>query len=209
MNIEKTMDKLMITLSVFVLFISCHSTSDKQSEKVGCVSNESTSKLASLSNLDPDSTLIFFDLSNDSIKEIPDLTKYSIKSLDMSGKNLSALPFELLPKGLEVLNLSNNNFKGLLFLYTEGLTNLKEINLSNNLLDSVSISLSLRKIILSYNNLTYLTFSHSAIEYLDISHNPKMSNIVYFFPEVIDTVIHNDILNEKPLVFWLYGAKIK
>ena len=77
---------------------------------------------------------------------------------------------------------------------------LKELNVSNNKLQSLDISESLFRIIASYNDLTDMQFKHGNIHYLDISYNIHLSNQVSFHPAEIDTIVREGVADGKPLV---------
>lgn len=66
--------------------------------------NELT-KLETLFLLPYDSVMDYYDLSNDSIVNFPDLSAFTIKSLDLSYNLLETINPFFLPKGVERLNL--------------------------------------------------------------------------------------------------------
>ncbi|RNC63393.1 hypothetical protein D7D25_16805 [Proteiniphilum sp. X52] len=74
---------------------------------------------------------------------------------------------------------------------------MKEIIVSHNQISFVYIAEPIRKINASHYELTSTRFSHENIEYADVSYNPNLSNVVGFDPYKIDTVIHNNIANNK------------
>lgn len=190
---------------LFFLLFGCHSENEQSENKIN---TELLNKIEQLRLLSTDSTIQYFDLSNDSLDSLPDLSQYQIVELNLSYNQLDTLHISHFPQSLKVLNVSNNLLKGTLYISENEIPSLKEINLSDNKLDSISISQSLRKIDVSHNNLTYLTFSNSNIEFLDISYNHNMSNKVYFHPEKIDTIIYDSIGSKRKLQFFLEGAII-
>lgn len=66
---------------------------------------------------------------------------------------------------------------------------------SSNLL---AASQQIRQVV-SLEYITYISFNHGNIQYLDISYNPYFSNEVDFVPEKIDTILREGIANNKPL----------
>ena len=90
-----------------LLLLSCNSGSNKRKAEV-----ERFTKLEEFLLLPFDSVMNMYDLSNDSIVDFPDLSSYTIKSLNLSGNLLDTIIPHFLPKGLERLNLSNNKYKG-------------------------------------------------------------------------------------------------
>jgi hypothetical protein len=156
----------------------------------------------------------YYDLSNDSIADFPDLSGYTIKSLDLSYNMLDTVIVDYLPKGIVTLNLSYNSFCEIFRFIIDpqwqlhfnekkklyGDATIREIDLSHNKLTGIDIGFPLRKIVVSNNDITYTDFSHFNIEYLDISHNPNLSNVVQFEPDMIDTIIRNNIANDKELI---------
>ena len=204
------MNKIYIFLIV-VLSFSCTGKEQKKQFENEVVEKEKLSKLEQLMLLPRDSVMVYYDLSNDSISEFPDLSDYTIKSLDLSYNLLDTIIVNYFPKEMVSLDLSNNLLNGFLWLkiddderldwkklYNE--TTLREINLSHNNLSKILITFPLRKIVVSYNDMTYVEFNHGNIEYLDISNNPNLSNVIQFDPYVIDTIIRDNIANDKELV---------
>ena len=202
------MSKIYIFLIVLLSF-SC--TGKEQKKQLEVVEKETLSKLEQLMLLPRDSVMVYYDLSNDSITDFPDLSDYTIKSLDLSHNLLDTVIVNYFPKEMVSLDLSNNLLNGFLWLkiddderldwkklYNE--TTLRGINLSHNNLSKILITFPLRKIVVSYNDMTYVEFNHGNIEYLDISNNPNLSNVIQFDPYVIDTIIRDNIANNKELV---------
>lgn len=163
-------------------------------------------KLEGLLLLAQDSIIDTYDLSNDSIRLFPDLSKYKIKSLNLSYNLLDTFIVGFLPQKLEKLNLSHNQIQGDLTIGENSMPNLKELDVSYNKLESLDILESLFRIIASYNDLTDIQFKHGNIYYLDISYNIHLSNHVGFYPAEIDTIIREGVADGKPLVspldFW-------
>ena len=78
-----------------------------------CMScSEQHPKLERLHQISPDSVIAHYDLSGDSLKEFPDLSGYTIRSLDLSHNLLDTFVPRYLPTGLEKLDLSYNRLEG-------------------------------------------------------------------------------------------------
>ena len=80
----KTM-KIIIFIGLALLLASC-----KQEQKPEPVPEELT-KLERLYRIRPDSVMKHYDLSNDSLTEFPDLSRYVISSLDLSHNLLDTI----------------------------------------------------------------------------------------------------------------------
>lgn len=172
------------------------------------------SKLERLKRMPKGKVITHCDLSNDNILTFPNLSRYTIKSLDLSHNQLKTVNVNYLPKGLVKLNLSYNQFRELFDLSIPHESKLsfeemkrrykanplREIDLSHNQIKSISIGFPLRKIIVSHNDLRMVNYNHSNIKFLDISYNPHLSNVVDFVPERVETIIRDGIANDKPLV---------
>lgn len=208
------MNKIYIFLIVLLSF-SCTGTGQRKQLESEIVEEKTLSKLEKLMLLSQDSVMVHYDLSNDSISVFPDLSEYTIKSLNLSHNQLDTAIVNYLPKGIIHLNLSFNYFCKIFKLriddewrpewkklYEE--TTLREVDLSHNRLTGIDIGFPLRKIDISYNDITYINFNHGNIEFIDISHNPNLTNVVGFDPQMVDTIIRNNIANDKKLraSFW-------
>ncbi|WP_294479248.1 hypothetical protein [uncultured Bacteroides sp.] len=141
-----------------------------------------------------------FDLSNDSIMDFPNLSAYTIKALDLSGNKLDTIIPHYLPKGLERLNLSNNRYKGYINIRRYTIPFLKEVDLSNNSLDSIRITEPLYRILLAHNNLVSIGLNQKNVQYLDVSYNVHLNRFVRFEPTLIDTVISVEVADGKNLL---------
>jgi len=207
------MNKIYIFLIVLLSF-SCTGTGQRKKLGSEVVEEKKPRKLEQLMLLPRDSVMDYYDLSNDSITDFPDLSDYTIKSLDLSHNQLDTVIVDYLPREIVTLNLSNNLLRNILRLefdhkkelaLTEEMklyekTMLREIDLSHNRLTGVNIWFHLRRINISHNDITYINFSHRNIEFIDISNNPNLSNVVQFDPYVIDTIIRDNIANDKELI---------
>ena len=89
-------------------------------------------KLEILRHVRPDSVMDYYDLSGDSLTEFPDLSRYVIRSLDLSHNLLDTLPSGYLPRGLERLDLSYNRLAGEVKLDSCPFPVLRELDLSHN-----------------------------------------------------------------------------
>ena len=135
-----------------------------------------------------------------SIVDFPDLSAYSIKTLDLSDNLLDTIIPCFLPKRLEKLNLSHNRYSGWLKIEEHTFSSLKELDMSYNQLIRILILDPLYRIIVSHNDLVEVDINHKNIQYLDISYNVNMSENVTFFPLWIDTIIREGVANGKPLI---------
>jgi len=207
------MNKIYIFLIVLLSF-SCTGTGQRKQPESEIVEEKKLSKLELLILLPRDSVMDYYDLSNDSIADFPNLSDYTIKSLNLSHNQLDTVIVDYLPREIVTLNLSNNLLRNILrlnFDHKKELnldekiklyekTTIREIDFSHNRLTGISISFPLRKIVVSHNDITYVEFNHGNIEYLDISNNPNLSNVIQFDPYMIDTIIRHNIANDKELV---------
>lgn len=193
------MKKICFLLMFITVFISCRENKKVSEQKIE--SDKELSKLELLLTLPVDSVIDFYDLSNDSIWEFPDLSEYTIKSLDLSHNEIDTFIVDFLPKSIEKLNLSYNLLRKVITPEIKPYNNLKEIDISYNQISTVYIAEPIRKINASHNDLNNISFSHRNIEYVDISYNSHLSNVVGFDPYKIDTVIFNNIANDKKLKF--------
>lgn len=157
-------------------------------------------KLEKLLLLPQDSLIFSYDLSNDSLRTFPDLSAYTIKTLDLSGNMLDTIIPHYLPKGLDKLNLSHNRYSGQLRIIENTMHTLKELDISYNALKTIYVGEPLYRIIVSHNDLVEVDINHRHIQYLDISYNSNMSERVTFSPEKIDTIIREGVADGKQLV---------
>ena len=209
------------TLTLFLIAFLFSCTGQKKQPQEELLPEKKLSKLEQLMLLSKDSVIESYDLSNDSILEFPNLSDYTIKSLNLSHNLIDTTLPAYLPKEIEKLDLSYNllnnifDFQFELDSALEDTLNkmdkynalkkinrshsIREINISHNNITGVYIKPDLEKIIATHNDLKDIQFSHRKIKYIDISNNSNLSNVVDFDPNVIDTVISNNIANNKRL----------
>ena len=140
----KTINILLLSLLLF----SC-TTSTKQSEEE--IVEVKLTKLEELLLLPTDTVMDYYDLSNDSISEFPDLSSYTIKSLNLSYNQLDTIIVDYMPKDIVSLNLSHNEFEGALKFRLD-----PKYLLSFEERKKIYEKETLRELNLSYNKLTYI-----------------------------------------------------
>ena len=192
------MKNLIYILLFSFLFLSCKMKSEKESSSQPLT--KELTKLEKLFLLPYDSVMVYYDLSNDNIENFPNLSAFTIKSLDLSHNLLDTINPLFLPKGLEKLNLSHNLYCGFILIRKNTIPSLKELDMSHNDLQAVYIHEALYRILLSYNDLTIACFNHENLRYLDISYNLHMPSEVCFEPTQIDTVIREGVAEGERLV---------
>ena len=157
-------------------------------------------KLEKLFWLPYDSVMVYYDLSNDNIENFPNLSAFTIKSLDLSHNLLDTINPLFLPKGLEKLNLSHNLYCGFILIRKNTIPYLKELDISHNALNRIDIAPPLDRINVSYNDLNVIDLNHKNIQYLDISYNSDISERVSFEPLWIDTLVRDGVADGKRLL---------
>ena len=157
-------------------------------------------KLEKLFWLPYDSVMVYYDLSNDNIENFPNLSAFTIKSLDLSHNLLDTINPLFLPKGLEKLNLSHNLYCGFILIRKNTIPYLKELDISHNALNRIDIAPPLYRINVSYNDLNVIDLNHKNIQYLDISYNSDISERVSFEPLWIDTLVRDGVADGKRLL---------
>ena len=189
----------------------------------GNLQDNALSKLERLHQLRPDSVMDYYDLSDDSLKEFPDLSRYVIRSLDLSHNQLDSIIPERLPLGLERLELSHNRIEGLWYVKPYSFPTLKVLNLSHNRLEGSLImrrnaffnlteaDLShnklegfigpyLRKLVLAHNRLDY-ELEAAVTDYLDVSYNKDLYPRLSPNMDGVDTLVRTGAAGGKPLSF--------
>lgn len=193
-----------IGLLIGVVLLSCCNSNTKNKSENAVSTTTIVSKkdgLGVLEKLKSGDSLVELDLSGQGLIAMPDLSTFFIRKLDLSNNNISLFEPQKFPKNVEIIDLKSNNLKKLITSYKDSLLlSVKKIDLSNNKLVSISISFEPEEIIVSDNKLTYLSFNHRNIKYLDISNNSNMPNVVDFDPDMIATVKRDNISTDAPLI---------
>ena len=190
--------KNIIYILLVSFLLSCGMMSKK--EVIDQLPTNELTKLETLFLLPYDSVMDYYDLSNDSIVNFPDLSAFTIKSLDLSHNLLDTINPLFLPKGLEKLNLSHNLYCGFILIKKNTIPSLKELDMSHNALNRIDISPPLYRINVSYNDLAIIDLNHKNIQYLDISYNSDISERVSFEPLWIDTLVRDGVADGKRLL---------
>jgi hypothetical protein len=210
--------KTVLYIIFFIYLVSCKKESNQRTEI------EKTNEIVTLkkeknidviiNNLSKNDTIEFLDLVDFQLDELPDLSEFFIKKLDVSYNNLDSIPVEYLPRKLESLKCTNNRLR--VFKLHNGTSssnntelNLHEINFSNNKLESFNYAVRdkkniydfchLKRINLSNNNLKYVSIDCNRVSFLNISNNPRLSNVFNFNINSIDTILRKNIGNDLPL----------
>ena len=93
--------------TVYLFLALCLLASCKQAPKP-TEQKRPLTKLEQLYRLPPDSAIFSYDLSNCGISEFPDLSRYTIKSLNLPGNRLNTIVADHLPHGIHTLDVSRN-----------------------------------------------------------------------------------------------------
>lgn len=191
--------KYLIYILLFSPFLlSCRMGIRKESRKQPLT--KELTKLKKLFLLPYDSVMVHYDLSNDNVENFPNLSAFTIKSLDLSHNLLDTINPLFLPKGLEKLNLSHNLYCGFILIRKNTIPYLKELDISHNALNRIDIAPPLYRINVSYNDLNVIDLNHKNIQYLDISYNSDISERVSFEPLWIDTLVRDGVADGKRLL---------
>ena len=154
-------------------------------------------KLKHLQQISPDSVIAHYDLSGDSLKEFPDLSGYTIRSLDLSHNLLDTFVPRYLPTGLEKLNLSYNRLEGKLEIHKLDVPMLEELDVSHNSLLEFFCRKPLRRLVLAHNMLDYNVWADVS-QYFDVSHNRYFCPSLLFYLQA-DTVVSEGLADKEPL----------
>jgi len=213
---------------ILLLLFSCtknrNTAAEKSAEEAVIVVEEEIivplSKLNALLLLPSDSLIRHVDLSNDSLYFFPDLSNFTIQSLDLSHNQIDTIIIRYLPKGIERLNVSFNLLRHFGICWanrsewlrdTDRVSSLTELNLSNNNLTGLFSSFysPITRLDISHNDLVYVALdcltcpiSGWQVEYFNISHNPQLGGSNVSFPEyiILDTIIRNNIADNEPII---------
>ena len=192
--------------TIYIFVVLCLFASCKQAPKP-TEQERPLAKLEQLYRIRPDSVIPFFDLSGDSLTEFPDLSRYIIRSLDLSHNLIDTFVAERLPLGIEKLNLSHNCFRDSLeiglkrdekndpFLHI-AIPTLTDLDFSHNSLRYLLVYNSLlRRLNVSYNDsLSYFGVGNQ-LQYLDVSYDNNLRRLA-ISPQEIDTVIQEGLEKE-------------
>ena len=210
MNSTMTMElkfRLYTRITWIVCLFACMSCAEQhpQLERLYCVR--------------PDSVMDYYDLSGDSLTEFPDLSRYVIRSLDLSHNRLDTIIPERLPLTLEErLDLSHHRLEGELEVKKKSMPTLRELDLSYNKLEGISVrERNLQKLILAHNNLYERVDVESEIGgniwYLDVSHNENLHLNKKTFPKKdlgIDTfLVEGTRIKEEEIPFKYLGPTLR
>ena len=189
--------RVLLCLTVALSVVSCTHPETAQ--------DNALSKLEQLHCVRPDSVMDYYDLSGDSLTEFPDLSRYVIRSLDLSHNQLDTFILRYLPTGLEKLNLSYNRLEGKLDIGKEDAPTLEELDVSHNSLLEFFCRKPLRRLVLAHNMLDYNVWADVS-QYFDVSHNR------YFCPSLLfdlkaDTVVSEGLADKEPLEYYVSKAR--
>lgn len=200
------MKMLFYVLACFLL-LSCQV--DKKSKVMDVSVSGKMTKLEQLFLLPQDSIMVEYDLSNDCIVSFPDLSSYTIKTLNLSNNLLDTFIAAYLPKELEKLNLSHNRYWGILNI-EEFIPDLQELDISYNKLRTIEVGKPLYRLILSHNDFGVILLNHKNLRYLDVSYNSRLTQEVSFEPTQIDTIVREGVAEGKrlygPISIWSIKA---
>lgn len=195
----------------FLIFYSCKTNEIKDLDANSLVINKPQSVEDYIKDLHKNGSAVqVLDLSNKQLKEVPNLAKLKVSTLDLSNNQLSSIDFSRLPDSLNNLNLSHNDMEGTLIIRSEDIQKIDTLNLSHNKLNYVNVGVPSYKLDFSYNDLTNIQFNHDNVQYLDISYNKNHSNRTQFDPYLIKTIKRDGIANDKPLIAnWRSDGPVK
>ncbi len=186
------------TLFLFALvFLSCVERKAEQATSATAeVVSDTRSKLERFLNNPTDSVYQHVDLSGDSIRQMPDLSAYTIESLDLSNNQIDSLIELNLPRKLQKLNLSYNRLHWRVEVKQIGLC---EINVSHNTIRFFVFRPPIERAIATNNGMWGIHFDQAEqLQYLDVSNNPQMDHEMMFDHTVIDTIVRHNTAGGKP-----------
>lgn len=197
---------------ILYIFFCCVLLSCRVGKKTEMIGGEASNKLTKLEQLfllPQDSIMVEYDLSNDCIVSFPDLSSYTIKTLNLSNNLLDTFIAAYLPKELEKLNLSHNRYWGILNI-EEFIPDLQELDISYNKLRTIEVGKPLYRLILSHNDFGVILLNHKNLRYLGVSYNSRLTQEVSFEPTQIDTVVREGVAEGKrlygPISIWSIKA---
>ena len=107
-----------------------------------------------------------------------------------------------LPKNLKTLNVSHNKLH--VFSIKNKSHEIENVNVSHNSLTSFFMwKIPEKSIDVSNNDLLYFSYirTHGKKPILDISNNTNFSNVLTFSANKFDTILRDNILNDKPFAY--------
>ena len=182
--------KWIILLLTCLISISCNSQNHKDTDAEDYIIEKDTyraahPKLLQLRRLPWGTHIDTLDLSNDGLREIPSLSMYFIKHINLAHNLIDSINVHRLPNWLHSIDLSYNRLKGRIDYWDASIhQQLRSINLSHN-----RITMFLTN---AGSDWTLLDLSHNDLqcycpptEYhchpplrVDLSHNPRCSHLV-------------------------------
>ena len=186
-----TFDKALYIIGLIVFLSACKDSSWNSTIN-------SLSKLEQLYCVRPDSVMDCYDLSGDSLTAFPDLSRYVIRSLDLSHNQLDTFVPQYLPTGLEKLNLSYNRLEGRLEIGEKDIPTLEELDVSHNSLLEFICEKELHRLVLAHNMLDY-NVRVWVSQYLDVSYNTYFCPHVIFDSSYTDTIVSEGLADKEPL----------
>lgn len=145
-------------------------------------------------------SLEVLNISHNNLTKLPDMSTTSISELNFSHNKLSSFRNDHLPERVRNLNCSYNKLTEDYTFYWDAMER-HVLNLSHNKIESFGGSFIIDSLILSNNNLKSIHMG-GKVNYLDISDNPEMPNIIFYLPELkIKELRRNNIGNENPIEY--------
>lgn len=127
-------------------------------------------------------TIAFCDLSHKGLRVMPDLSRYTIRRLDLSHNAFAGdFPEGRFPRGLEDLSVAYNKIVTLTFP-----NDLKRLDISHNDIHKYYVAKN------RFSGGLYLETPDStfALKYLNVSYNWRMHSFMSFDPQDVDALIH-------------------
>ncbi len=185
------------------LFLSCVERKAEQATSATAeVVSDTRSKLERFLDNPTDSVYQHVDLSGDSIRQMPDLSAYTIESLDLSNNQIDSVNIQNYPDGITRIDFSRNKFLGnKTFSFPK---TIRVVDLSENQMTTCVIYTPVQKVYLNKNNLDFVGFAEAPdLYFLNVSDNPRLQNdrIDCNGRNVtnIDTILHKNIANTLPI----------
>ena len=169
------------------------------------------------------SQIDYVDLSNDGLTEVPHLSMYDIKNLNLSHNQIKEVAFRRLPHGVEHLNFSHNQLADTLYWDAIFTPQLRTLSLANNALTLfVPIIANMDTVDLSNNQLRHIVdivpwggghgpflLAPTAWKYLDVRGNPNLSARILCFGKSyrsnhLKDIAHDAVGSSKG---WIYDVE--